>query len=148
MMTCCRWMRSWHCSDGMAGTINKMDDETKIRALKVYSEHWGSKQARARRAADGIRQTTAILQRDFDGLRFCDMTGTGFWGCLASSLLDGMNHYTPYEDDTDDFKHLCARARFASDIGASFFSPHVASATEESMRRINALLALPPILTA
>lgn len=124
-----------------------MNDETKIRALMVYFRHWGSEQARMRRAADGIRKTTTIIRRDFDGLRFCDMSRTDFWGGLASSFLEGMEHYTPihYEEDDGDFRRLCARARFASDIGVSFFSPHVASASDEKMRRISAILALPPI---
>lgn len=123
-----------------------MNDETKIRALMVYSRHWGSEQARVHRAIDGIRQTNAIIQREFDGLRYCDTRQTSFWQLLASSLLEGMNHYAPY--DENDFKHLYARARFASEIGASFFSPHVSASSEEQRRRISAIVALQPILLA
>lgn len=122
----------------------QMDDDTKIRALMVYCRHWGKEQARARRAFQGIQETNAIIRRDFD-LRDSDMSRTGFWACLASSLLGGnMDHYFPHED-AGHLETVFARARFAAGIGISFFSPHVINASEDKMRRINAIVALPPM---
>jgi hypothetical protein len=123
-----------------------MNDETKIRALMTYFHHWGNEQNRIRKSVLGAKETEEIIYRHFGGaygIRHHN-TNKEFWVSLSEALLEGMNHYTPYEP-LYDLEMLYRRARFASELGVSFFNTHTASATTEQIFRIRALLALPPM---
>ena len=39
-----------------------MEDADKIKALMIYSQHWGKEEARARRVSDGIHETIRLLK--------------------------------------------------------------------------------------
>lgn len=122
-----------------------MDDNTKIQALMIYFRHWGEGEIRARKNIQGIRKTEAALQeyfRDLHTLSNMDMSNASFWTYMTEALLPNMNHYIPY-DDLGSLKILYHRARFADDIGATFFNAHLTNADEDMMRRINAIIAFP-----
>lgn len=138
-----------------------MDDTTKMRVLMIYYEHWGKEEARIRKNQLAMKETDDIFRRhfgrfgeflDISWMKKIDMTKPSFWENLTQSLLRGMNHYLPYDDEYDafdglgdmrDMRMLSKRADFADAIGGIFHMPGVYNATYEDMLRVNAIVAFP-----
>lgn len=92
-----------------------MNDADKIRALMIYCQHWGREEARARRAAGGIRETMRLmrifcgddeedkasldekLRRVFD----CVGASSYLWAECADVLLHDCGGCFPPPDDND-----------------------------------------------
>lgn len=125
-----------------------MEDTLKIRALMIYYEHWGKEEVRICKNLDGVRRFHTLVQMEYGSRRetaleaLCDtnMSSRRFWQSMVDCLLPHMSHWTEYNDYP--CKPLYTKIRFADNIGTFYYK--IAHVDAANMKRVDALVALPP----
>ena len=128
-----------------------MDDTLKIKALMIFFEHWGKEEARIYKNIDGMKRFDKQIHMAYDSryetainaLKKTDMTSQRFWSSMVDCLLPGMDHWVEYYDFITNPLHV--KIRFAESIGAVYYDIAHVDITDEKMKQVDAIVALPPL---
>lgn len=128
-----------------------MDDTLKIQALMVYFNHWGKQEARIYKSLDGIKRFQEHVNMEYSNryktalevLRGAQMGSKRFWHSMVHCLLPGMDHWVKY--DYFPTTPLCAKIRFAENIGTCFYNVIHVDMTDDRWKSVDAIVALPPV---
>lgn len=117
----------------------------------IFFEHWGKEEAWIYKNLDGVKRFNQHIHKTYynhyktalDILKDTDMTSTRFWYSMTECLLPGMDHWVEYYDYIS--KPLYAKIKFAENIGAVFYDVANMDMTDEKMKQVDAIVALPPL---
>jgi len=126
-----------------------MDDTLKIKALMIYYEHWGREESRIQRTLEGVKRFKEQIYKrysnryesEFEVLNDSDKSSPKFWYSLVDCLLPDMDHWVEHHDYTT--KPLYAKIKFAEMIGTIFFDVIHADLSNDQMKNVDAIVALP-----
>jgi len=127
-----------------------MDDTLKIKALMIYYDHWGKEESRIHKTIEGAKKFKEQIYLKYSNryeshievLMDSDKSSFKFWYSMVDCLLPGMDHWVmDYRDYIT--KPLHAKIRFAEMIGTIFYDVLRADLSNDQMKNVNAIVALP-----